>query len=66
MFGCFLLVGEVSASQGVVATFDLTRVGEFAQPQVISFGTAGPAGTQFSDAGQSLDPGTTRELIALP
>jgi sugar lactone lactonase YvrE len=58
--GCLLLSGNVSGTTGSVMTFVVTRVGT-GNP-VLTFGLGVGFGTQFSDGGTHISPGTTNTL----
>jgi hypothetical protein len=60
---CFLLSGNVSGTTGDVMTFVVTRVGT-GNP-LLTFEVGGAFGTQFSDAGTSINPGVTNTLQIL-
>lgn len=64
--GCVLLSGFVTGPTGPAMTFQLTRVEDFTDDQVVTFGVGGPLGTIYSDSGVTMDPGPTNQLIVRP
>ena len=66
LIGCFFLSGDVKNTDGAVITFQLTRVGDFSQEQVLTLGLKGGTGTQFSDNGRPISPGLTDQLMVKP
>ena len=60
------LIGAVSDTSGDAMTFELTRVGDFEETQVVTFGIGGPDGTQLSISGIGEPPGTTNDLVVHP
>jgi hypothetical protein len=63
LFGCYLVGQDISNNTGEVMTFHLERVGAFTEDQVVSFGLVGELGTQYSDGGVVIAPGTTNHLV---
>lgn len=66
LIGCFFLSRNVDSTEGSVITFQLTRVGNFSQDQVLTLGLEGSTGSQFSDAGSPVPPGQTSQLVIKP
>ena len=66
LIGCFFLSGKIKGSDGELITFQLTRVGDFTNDQVLILGLEGTTGTQFSDAGISVAPVHTNQLVVKP
>lgn len=60
LVGCFLVSGNVSGTSGPVMDFVLTRTGPGAGN--VTPLTGGAFGTQYSDGGGALSPGTTNVL----
>ena len=62
LMDCFLLSNETTETSGDVMSFLLSRVGDSQGEEVVTFALGGSMGTQYSQAGRSIDPGAVNQL----
>ena len=64
--GCTFIGTTVSGTTGDVMTFVVTRIGDFTEPQLVTFDLVGDDRSRFSIAGNPVEAGTTNTLTVNP